>query len=129
MTRIKTVKSIMDKKVVYANVNSTLKEVSKLLIDNTLSGMPVIDDKGELVGFVSERDIIKAISVEKFEQKKAKDIMTKGVISISEDTSCEEASQIFSKYPFRYIPICKNKKIVGIISRKNVIEKLMSQYY
>ena len=43
------------------NINATVKNVSKLLITNKLSGMPVIDAKGHLAGFVSERDIIKAI--------------------------------------------------------------------
>lgn len=125
----KKAKDFIEKEVITTDINSSIQDISKLLIENKLSGMAVIDEKGELAGFISERDIIKAISLGDYESKKAKDIMIKDVIALDEETSAEEASQIFSKYPFRYIPVCKNKKVIGIISRKNVIEKLLGQYY
>lgn len=129
MTKTKQAKDIMEKKTASVRHDATLKEVSELLIKNRLSGIPVVNNKGSLIGFISERDIIEAISQGNFENKKTKDIMTKNVISINEDTSIEEVSRIFSKYPYRYIPVCKNKNIVGVISRKDVIEKLLGQYY
>ena len=129
MVKIKQAKDIMQKKTVSVRHDATLKEASELLIKNKLSGIPVVNNKGNLIGFISERDIIEAISQDDFENKKTEDIMTKNVISINEDTSIEEVSRIFSKYPYRYIPVCRDKNIVGIISRKDVIEKLLGQYY
>lgn len=129
MNAVKKVKTVMEKRVVTVGGNSDLHHVSKLLITNRLSGMPVVDSKGNLAGFISERDVIKALAGGDIADTKTKQIMTKKVISIDEDATVEDASQLFSKYPIRYIPVCRNKKVVGIVSRKSVIEKLLVQYY
>lgn len=125
----KKIEDIMMKKIITVKGSATLQEISKILIDNTLSGAPVVDSGGLLTGFVSERDIIASIASGEFADKRVRDIMTKKVIAISSDSTIENASQIFGKYPYRYIPVCKNKRIVGLISRKDVIEKLLGQYY
>ena len=124
-----SIKEIMDKKVVAVSRKITLPAVCKILIKNRLSGVPVIDEKKNLVGFISERDIIAAIGKGITLNSKAGEVMVKKVVSVKEGASAEEASQAFTANPYRYLPVTQKKKIIGIISRKDVIEKLLGQYY
>lgn len=124
-----TVKEIMVKKVVTVNEKESLKAVCKILVSRKLSGIPVIDAKDNLVGFISERDIIQAVGSKDFQDKRVSDVMTCKVLSIDEHTPLEQISQLFTDKPFRYIPVTKNGKLVGIVSRKDVINRLLGQYY
>ena len=123
------IKDIMRKKFACIHDDATVREVSGSLIKHKLSGMPVIDNKGNLAGFVSERDIIKAISRGSSEKKCIKKLMTRRVITLQEEASIEQASKIFHTNPFRYVPVKRKKRVVGIVSRKDVIDKLVGQYY
>ncbi len=124
-----TVKDIMIKKVTVVNEDESLKVVCKALVSQKLSGLPVVDKKGGLVGFISERDIIAAVGSEDFVNMKVSDVMTHKVFSIEEDTPIEKISQAFTDRPYRYIPVTKDGKLVGVVSRKDVINKLLGQYY
>ena len=79
-----TVKEIMVKKVVTVNKDECLSKVCNLLVTQKLSGIPVVDKEDHLVGFVSERDVIMAVSKGDFQNKKVKDVMTRKVMSIEE---------------------------------------------
>ncbi len=123
------IKDIMNKKVVTVGQKATVQELSGTLIKNRLSGVPVVDEKKNLVGFVSERDIIMAISAGTLLNAKVKDVMIKNVAAVKENASAEEVSRVFTTFPFRYVPVIRKRSIIGIISRKDVIEKLLGQYY
>lgn len=123
------VKDIMTRDVITISQDMSVQEICGTLIKHRLSGLPVIDKKRNLVGFVSERDIIASINLKDFPNKKAKDVMTKRVFSVKENVSAEEASKIFTEKPFRYVPVIRSSKVVGVISRKDVINRLLGQYY
>jgi len=57
------------------------------------------------------------------------EVMNKDVIAVEKNTSSEEVMQIFVNKPYRYIPVIKKGKLVGIISRKDLIDHLMLGYY
>lgn len=124
-----TVSEIMVKKVITINESESIKGVCKMLVSQKLSGVPVVDAKDNLVGFISERDIIAAVGSKGFEGMKVSDVMTRKVLSIEENTPMEQVSQLFTDKPFRYIPVTKSGKLVGIVSRKDVIGRLLGQYY
>ena len=124
------VKDIMKKNFETVSENTNVHKICGILINNRVSGIPVVNKSRRLVGFVSERDIIAtAYSSSDLQKKKAKDIMTKKVISVKEDAPVQKVSKIFTEKPFRYIPVIKKGTVVGIISRKEVINRLMGQYY
>jgi CBS domain-containing protein len=124
-----TVRSIMIKQVVAVKENESLENVCKILVSKKLSGVPVVDKNKNLAGFISERDIIVAVGRGNFTNKKVSDVMTSRVFSIEENEPIEQVSQIFTDKPFRYVPVKRGNKLVGIVSRKDVINKLMGQYY
>jgi len=124
-----TVKEIMVKKVVTAKESDPLQKICKLLISLKLSGVPVVDANNRLIGFISERDIISAVGSKRFQNKKVSDVMTRKVLSIDDNTPIDQISQVFIDKPFRYIPVTKGGRLVGIVSRKDVINRLLGQYY
>lgn len=122
-------KDIMKKDFETISEDTDVQKICGILIKNKVSGLPVVKEGKKLVGFVSERDIITSISKFGFPKKKAKDIMTKKVVLVNENESVERISKIFTEKPFRYIPVIKKRNVVGIISRKEVINRLLGQYY
>lgn len=121
--------SVIQSEFVCVNEKATMRDTAGLLIKNKISGMPVVNNKSELVGFISERDIIRAVSQGSPGTKPTREVMTKKPIALQENTAIKDASKIFHKYPFRYIPVVRKKKVVGVVTRKDVIDKLMRQYY
>ncbi len=122
-------KDIMTKNVLCVEKNTKVRDICKLLIKHRLSGLPVVDKEDNLVGFISQRDIIARVALQDFLKKKAKDLMVKKVLYVFEDTFCDQISRIFTEKPYHYLPVIKAKKVVGIISRKDVIGRLLGQYY
>lgn len=122
-------RDIMNKNFETVSENTGVQQICNILIRNKVSGLPVVKAGKKLVGFVSERDIITSIGKYGFPKKKAKDIMTKNVVLVKEDAPAEKVSKIFTDRPFRYIPVTRKGAVVGIISRRQVINRLLGQYY
>ncbi len=120
---------IMTTKVVKVEANTPVKEICRILISHKVSGVPVVDEENNLLGFVSERDIISKVGERGFLNKRALEVMNKDVIAVEKNASSEEVMQIFVNKPYRYIPVIKKGKLVGIISRKDLIDHLMLGYY
>ncbi|MBL7071653.1 MAG: CBS domain-containing protein [Candidatus Omnitrophica bacterium] len=122
-------RDIMRKNFETVSENTDVKRICNILIKNRVSGLPVVNEKKKIRGFVSERDIINSIGKYGSPKKKARDIMTKHVVLVKEGESVERVSKIFTNKPFRYIPVVRKGFVVGIISRKEVIGRLLGQYY
>lgn len=123
------VRDVMKKCIITAKVNDSIQHLSKMLTEKKISNAPVINEKGELVGVVSEQDIIRAMESDDFMKKTAKDIMTKNVLSIEENDCLEYVSKIFSEQPYRRLPVTRNKKVIGVITREDIINSFMGDYY
>lgn len=123
------VKDVMKKKVITIRENASVREVSKLLIKKKLSGVPVVDKNRNLIGFVSEKDIIQSVGSKNFAKKCVKDVMTRDLATADENASLDYISEVFAEKPVRRIPIVKGRKLVGIISRKDIIKRFIGHYY
>jgi CBS domain-containing protein len=123
------VKELMESNVITVKDSDSVVTICKLLSKHRISGVPVVNRAGKLVGFVSERDIIAAVSKPQFIKKTAKQIMSKKVKTITEDTPITHASKLFSQESYRHIPVTRNGKVVGIIARKDVATHMMKHYY
>ena len=123
------VRDIMKKEIVTAKAKDNIQKISKVLIQKKINNIPVINEKDELIGVVSEQDIIRAMESENFMKMTAKDIMTKKVFSVKENNSIEYVSKIFIERPYRRLPVTRNKKVVGTITREDIISNFMSDYY
>ncbi|GBD16562.1 Hypoxic response protein 1 [bacterium HR26] len=77
--------------------------------------MPVVDNEGRVIGIVSEYDVISKRG------RTAADIMSRDVISVSEDTSAESVAQLLSERRVRRVPVLRDGRLVGIISRADLV--------
>ena len=140
----------MTKKVIKVKTGSTLGQVASILVKNKISGAPVVNDQGKLIGVISEKDLFSALypnfrdmmddlsawfDNEKREYRlRAKkeiiidSIMTPKVVTIRpEDAVLEAGSKMITNQIHRLIVVDKAKKIVGIVTRRDIFQKILKK--
>lgn len=148
-----TAKDIMTRDVVTVKPETSIEELASLLVKHQISGVPVVDDKGDLYGIVTENDLISqnkrlhiptvvsfldaAIYLEsskKFEQEvkritatKAGDICARKVLTVSEDTTLVDIATIMDEKKTHLLPVVKNGKMVGIVGKRDVVKAVARQ--
>lgn len=111
-----TVKEIMTPNVITVHPDTSVDEVARLLFAHRITGMPVVDATGALLGIVSEFDVIgkKGRSVE--------EIMSRDVITVSEDALAEQVAGILTARNVRRVPVMAEGRLVGIVSRSDLVK-------
>jgi CBS domain-containing protein len=111
-------KDIMTKDIITVSPKMTIRKLALTLIKNQISGAPVAEKSGKIVGIVSEADIV---------AKKGRDvkaIMSKTVISVSEEASVEEIARLMTTHSIKRLPVMKDGAIVGIVSRADIVSAI-----
>lgn len=125
-----TVSDYMTRDLITFTPDQTIESVMQALINHRISGGPVINEKRELIGIISESDCIKQISESRYYNMPMQDMtiekyITKNVDTIDGNLNIFDAAGIFSKSPRRRFPIVENGKLVGQISQKDVLKAAM----
>jgi len=147
-----TAKDIMSKKVITIGKNDTIEKLSELLVNNKISGVPVVDENNKMVGIVSEADIIvqdadlhfpryfKLLdgiiyleSLNKFKRNlekhlaiKVGDIMTQKVKTVNENTPINEIADLMLDSRVNRVPVMdKSNNLVGIITRADIVKSMV----
>tara|TARA_B110000263_G_C15259149_1_gene487951 strand:- start:915 stop:1382 length:468 start_codon:yes stop_codon:yes gene_type:complete len=120
------VKDIMTKNLVIFSPEDSIFEVMKKFISQKISGGPVVDERGNIVGVISEADCMKEISDSRYFNmpildKSVRHFMTKNVQTIDSSFSIFEAASLFHKTSRRRFPVVENNNLVGQISRKDIV--------
>jgi CBS domain-containing protein len=138
---------VMVSQVITVGPDTTVHEIANILLSNRISAVPVVDDLGALIGIVSEGDLIHRVEAGserhhswwlrlmgdrgalahdflKSHAVKAADVMTKGVITASPDLPLGELASLLEKCRIKRVPIVENGKLVGIVSRANLLQAL-----
>ncbi len=111
-----SVKEIMTKDVVTVQSATPVREVADLLSERNVSGVPVVDDEGRVLGVVSELDVVSRRGAT------AADIMSKQVISVTEDTDVDEVLHLFLNQRIRRVPVLSDgQHLAGIVSRSDLV--------
>jgi len=108
-------KNIMTRKVITIDPAAAVKDLAKVLSRNRISGVPVVDKKGKVLGVVSEADIIGK------KGKQVKSIMTAEVISVTEETPVSEVAALMTGHRIKRVPVLRDNKLVGIISQGDIV--------
>jgi len=138
---------VMVSKVITTHPRALVSEVATLLIDNDISALPVVDEEGRVVGVISEADLMRReeIGTEKRRPwwleamtpgaklakefahshgKRVEELMSRELISASEDASLGEIASLLEKHRIKRVPILKDGRLVGIVSRSNLVQAL-----
>ena len=139
------IEQIMTRDVITVTPDTSIHDATKLMADHGISGLPVIDGQGRLVGMISEGDLILrqrsrakrpwwrsfftdgerlAREYRKSAGTTVGEVMTHPVISISPVFGVETAASILHARGIRRLPVVRNEKVVGIISRGDLIKVL-----
>ncbi len=122
------VKDYMVASLVTFTPTMDVMEAIDVLVKNRISGAPVIDDHGNLVGLLSEKDCMKvAIQAGYYEELggRVEEYMTKEVITVESESSVLDLAKMFmEKSPRRY-PVVEDNRLVGQISRRDVLRAFM----
>ena len=112
------VKECMCKEVACVNPNQTVCDVAKLMLNKHVGCIPVCDDDKNVVGLVTDRDLIlRSLACEKdIKQTPVSEIMTTKVYNVSPDAEVSEASKIMCECQIRRVPVVENETLVGIIT-------------
>jgi CBS domain-containing protein len=109
------VREVMTTQVVSFHEDTPVAEIADRLADSHLTGAPVVTEDGFVVGIVSEVDVFSKRGA------LARDIMSPHVISITEDTGIEEAARLLVGERIRRLPVLRQGRLVGLISRSDVL--------
>ena len=115
----------MTREAITVGPDTDLKEATRILVENKVSGMPVIDEEGKVIGMISEKDILNFIFSGNFDSTTVKEAMTSHIVSFSPDTDIEKISLVMGERQIRRVPILENGKLVGIISRRSIIRTIL----
>ena len=120
------VRDIMKRNLVVFSPNDSIFEVMKKLVKHKISGGPVLNKNGKIVGVISEADCMKEISDSRYFNmpildKRVKNFMQKNVDTINSSTSIFDAASRFYNSSRRRFPVIENQKLVGQISRKDIV--------
>ena len=140
---------LMVQDVVTIGPNESVALAARLMTENDVSALPVVDTNGRLVGIISEADLLRREEIDtatrrpwwletmtpaatlaaefaKSHGKRVADLMSENVISVGEDASLNEIAAILERNRIKRVPIVRGNELVGIVSRANLIQALAS---
>lgn len=138
--------SIMTRGPICVEPDASIMKAIRIMLQRRISGLPVVDDKGTLVGIVTEGDLLRRAETGTQRRRprwlefligpglateyvhacgrKVSEIMSTKVQTISEDTPLDEIVQIMESHRIKRVPVVRDGKVVGIVSRANLLHAL-----
>jgi CBS-domain-containing membrane protein len=142
-------RDVMVSPVITVKQSCTVREVAKIFVEQRISGVPVVDDQGKLVGIVSEGDLLHrseadterkrswwllaltddetlAADYVKAHACRVADVMTRHVVTAAPDTPLREIAALLETNSVKRVPIMENGQLIGIVSRANLVQAVAS---
>ena len=119
-------RDIMSTDVISVKKDDLIFDAVKLLVENNISGLPVVEDDMTLVGIFSEKDAVDLFyESEKAENKTVNDYMTEPAVHFEENTALVNICDFLVKNIFRRVPVTSEGKLVGIISIQDILNSVL----
>ena len=142
-------KDVMTHRVISIEPTATVLQAVRLMLQNRISGLPVIDSGGKLVGIVTEGDFLRrsetaterkrprwlefllgsgqsADNYMHSHGRKVGEVMTRDLRTIGEDAPLEDVVRLMEKHQIKRLPVVRGRQVVGIVSRANLLHALAS---
>ncbi|WP_376960206.1 CBS domain-containing protein [Azospirillum sp. A26] len=140
---------LMTPRVITIGPDATVAEAARTMLENHISGLPVVDGSGKVVGIISEGDLLRRVELGterhrswwlglmsggtlpaedfiKSHARKVADVMTTHVTTVDESASPEEVVRVMETRRIKRVPVVRRGALVGIISRANLLRALAS---
>jgi CBS domain-containing protein len=140
---------VMVRRVITVSADASVRDIAQLLLKHRISAVPVVGEDGQLIGIVSEGDLMRrpesgterrrswwldffatgdtlAEEFAKSHGLRAGDVMTSPVITAKPDTSLNDIADLLEKNGIKRVPVVKRGKLVGIVSRANLLQGIAS---
>ncbi len=114
-------KDIMKSDVISVLPEDTVDHAISLLVDNQVSGLPVVDADGSLVGVITEFDLLELICDCSDGKGRVADYMSSDVCSVDEETDWVAVADMLRERRMRRLPVTRNGRLVGIVARHDLI--------
>lgn len=142
-----TTADVMTRDVITVTPTTTVQEIARLLYERHISGVPVVDDEGLVVGIVSEGDLIRhqgaigdsprswwlrffgdrTASAEDFVKthgRTARDVMTRNPKTVDEGETLAKVAHLLERHRIKRLPVVKDGRLIGIVTRANILRGL-----
>jgi CBS domain-containing protein len=139
----------MNADVVSVSPGATVFDAAELLVNNHLSAVPVIDDRGVMIGVVSEADLIRGAAkaaksvgqhvlgkvdddahanaaIEASKMQRVADVMTRGAIAVHETATLREVAHLMLIHGIKRVPVIRDQAVLGMVSRADLLKALIS---
>ncbi|HUS73849.1 MAG TPA: CBS domain-containing protein [Sedimentisphaerales bacterium] len=121
-------KDIMTEVVVSVRPDMPVQKAVKLLLANEIAGVPVVEKDMTLVGIVTEKDLLKLFNEpESADAGTVAEFMTQPAVHFEEDESLDDICKCLLEMTFRRVPVTRDGKVVGIVSRPDVLRCILKQ--
>lgn len=143
-------RDVMTANVVRVRPDTRVEEIARLLLERRISGVPVVDAGGRILGIVTEGDLMRRPEIQterrrswwlaffadardrageyaKTHGSRAEDVMTRNVVTVAEDTSLAEIAHLLERHRIKRVPVVRDGQLVGIVSRANLIQGLAAR--
>ena len=140
---------VMTGQVISIAPDASILEMTRLMLQHKISGLPVIDRAGNLVGIVTEGDFLRRTEIGTERKRphwlefltgrsrladeyihsharKVEEVMTPIPVTISEDTPLDEVVHLMERYRVKRLPVVRGREVIGIVSRANLLHALAS---
>jgi CBS domain-containing protein len=114
-------RAVMNTCVISVNQDEDIYEAIRMLVLNNITGLPVVDENEKLVGVITEKDVLTLLYNLQDKPGTVKEFMTPNVVCFDQEDDLNDVVESLRTNHFRRVPILDKGRLVGIISRRDII--------
>ncbi|WP_265519791.1 CBS domain-containing protein [Nitratireductor luteus] len=138
-------KDLMSTPCVAVSTENSIKRAAQIMVDQDLSGLPVLADDGQLVGIITEGDLLRRCELGSFERNGEKSppeiraqaylhshgwkvghVMSRSVVAVQEDAPVNRIAELMLRHRIKRVPVLRGDRVVGIVSRRDLLQLICS---
>ena len=142
------VSDVMTRHVISISPDASVEEAAKQMLERGISGIVVVDAKGELAGVVTEGDLLRrdelgterhrpwwlrllvspgrqALNFTRAHGRRVRDVMTEDVVTVAADATLEDVVELMEQYRIKRVPVTEGNRVVGVVSRADLLRALV----
>jgi CBS domain-containing protein len=142
------VADVMTRRVISVSPDATVEEAAKLMLDHRISGLVVVDEKGELAGVVTEADLMRrdelgterhrpwwlrmlispgrqAADFTRTHGRRVRDVMTSDAITVAAEATLEQVVETMEQHRIKRLPVTEGARVIGVVSRADLLRALV----